>query len=149
VAELVRVLWAYSTNGSCWDQKDGFWETMQCSMVSISWFICSVCPLDWGWKPEDRLIVAPSWAQNSLQKTNVKWGTQLRREESARGASRPWPPSGIGRYPHVRSIHLHDKLTVKVRNPDGGRGKAGLESGGCERGGDGAVASVEPMVDVG
>lgn len=36
MAELVRELWAYSTHRSCWDQEDGFWDTMQRRAVSIS-----------------------------------------------------------------------------------------------------------------
>ena len=51
---------------------------MQRSAVSISWFLRSVWPLDWGWYPEDRLTVAPRSEQNSLQNTEGELGTPIR-----------------------------------------------------------------------
>lgn len=57
MVELVRLLWAYSTHKSCWDLNEGFRETMRQRAVSISWFLCSIWPLDLGWNPEDRLMV--------------------------------------------------------------------------------------------
>ena len=70
------VLLAYSTQISCSDQEAGLWLIKQRRVVSSSWFILSVCPLDWGWNPEDRLTEAPTRLQNSLQKTDVNWGPQ-------------------------------------------------------------------------
>jgi len=32
--------------GSCWNQEDRFWETVKHSIISVSWFIRSVCPMD-------------------------------------------------------------------------------------------------------
>ena len=58
-----------------WDNQDeGFWEAMHRRAVSSSWFMRAVCPLLWGWNPEDRLAVAPSRLQNSLQNTDENWG---------------------------------------------------------------------------
>ena len=59
---------------------------MQRSAVSISWFLRSVWPLDWGWYPEDRLTVAPRSEQNSLQNTEVNW--EPRSETTSTGM--PW-----------------------------------------------------------
>ena len=38
--------------------------------VSIDWFAPSVWPLDWGWKPDERLTDVPNNVQNALQ----NWG---------------------------------------------------------------------------
>ena len=56
------------------DQEAGLWLTKQRRVVSRSWLILSVCPLDWGWKPEDRLTEAPTRLQNSFQNIDVNWG---------------------------------------------------------------------------
>jgi len=74
VAELVWVLWAYSMHSSCLDQVEGCLDAMQWSTVSISCFILSDWLLDWGWQPEDRLVVAPMRQQNPHQNTEVNWG---------------------------------------------------------------------------
>ena len=74
MAELVRVLWAYSTHNRCWDQEDGFWDVMHRRVVSISWFILSAWPFDWGWYPDVKLAVAPKRLQNSRQNTEENWG---------------------------------------------------------------------------
>ncbi len=74
MAELVRVLWAYSTHRSWRDQEEGFWDTIHHRAVSISWFFLSVWPLAWGWYLDDKLTWAPNNWQNSLQKINVNWG---------------------------------------------------------------------------
>jgi len=55
-------------------------------VVSRSWFILSVCPLDWGWKPEDRLTEAPIRLQNSFQNMDVNWSP--RSETMSEGS--PW-----------------------------------------------------------
>lgn len=69
VDELTTVLWAYSTHINILDQANRWQETMQRTVTSISWFFCSIWPLDCGWNPEDRLAVAPMRVQDFFQKT--------------------------------------------------------------------------------
>ena len=59
---------------SCCAQAWGLQDTMHRSAFSSSWFARSDWPLDWGWKPEVRLAVAPRRWQNSFQNVEVNWG---------------------------------------------------------------------------
>lgn len=49
----------YSTHARKEDHEAGSLETMQQRVASRSWFTLSICPLDYGWKPDDRLGVTP------------------------------------------------------------------------------------------
>ncbi len=71
VEEERRVLWAYSAHMMKRDQEDGLLAAIQLSVVSRSWLNLSVCPLDSGWNPEDRLTV--DW-QNARQNQEENWG---------------------------------------------------------------------------
>ena len=72
--EQVRVLCTYSTHTIWSDQEAGLRFTKHLRVVSRSGLTFLVCPLDCGWKPEDRLAVAPTRLQNSLQKTELNLG---------------------------------------------------------------------------
>ncbi len=74
VAEDRRVLWAYSAHMIKRDQEDGLLAAIHLSVVSRSWLSLSVCPLDSGWNPEDRLTVAPRDWQNAHQNREENWG---------------------------------------------------------------------------
>lgn len=87
VDELTIILWAYSTHISNLDQVDGLLETMQRRATSISWFLRSTWLLDWGWKAEDRLAVAPIRVQNSLQKTEENCGPRSETTSTGRPQS--------------------------------------------------------------
>ncbi len=52
-------------------------------VVSRSWLIRSVWPLDSGWNPNDRLAVAPTILQKAPQNRDENWG--LRSETISRG----------------------------------------------------------------
>ncbi len=84
--ETCNELWAYSTHESCWHQEVGFWVTKHRNTLSRSWLARSVWPLVWGWNPEDKLTVAPSSRQNSLQNLDTNWGPL----SETTSAGRPW-----------------------------------------------------------
>lgn len=44
---------------------------MHLRVTSSSWLARSVCPLDWGWKPHERLTVASRAWQNSFQTREI------------------------------------------------------------------------------
>jgi len=54
-----------------------FWGTRQRRPVSSSRFNRSVCPLDWGWYPEDRLTVAPQRAGDKQPAGGQPSGTDM------------------------------------------------------------------------
>ncbi len=64
----------------------GFWVTKHRNTLSRSWLARSVWPLVWGWNPEDKLTVAPSSRQNSLQNLDTNWGPL----SETTSAGRPW-----------------------------------------------------------
>ena len=60
-------LWAYLTQGSCWHQQEGFWETIQWRDVSRGWLARCAWPLAWGWNPDVEQTDMPSNFQNAFQ----------------------------------------------------------------------------------
>ncbi len=86
VPDTGNELCAYSTHESCWLQEDGFWEATHRNIRSKSWLALSVWPLLWGWYPEERLTVAPSKRQNSLQNLETNWGPL----SETTSVGRPW-----------------------------------------------------------
>ncbi len=67
-------------------QDDGSADTTQRRTLSKSRLARSAWPLVCGWYPEDRLAVAPSCRQNSVQNFDTNWG--LLSETTSTG--RPW-----------------------------------------------------------
>lgn len=66
----------YSTQTNCWNHKDGFWHVRQYSigflaLLSTFCIILTIFLLEWGWKPQDKLTVAPRCLQNSFQNIRV------------------------------------------------------------------------------
>ncbi len=55
-------------------QDDGSANATQRRTLSKSWLARSAWPLVCGWYPEDRLAVAPSCRQNSVQNFDTNWG---------------------------------------------------------------------------
>ena len=74
VAELGRVLWAYSAHGSWEDQVVELENARQRREVLMAWFALSACPLVCGWKPELRLTEAPRAEQKDFKTVDVNWG---------------------------------------------------------------------------
>ena len=68
----VWLLIAYSTHGSCELQDTGLLAHRHLSTVSIDWLARSVWPLDWGWKPDDKLMCL--WGCKMPSKTWQKTG---------------------------------------------------------------------------
>lgn len=66
VAELMKELWAYSTQGRCVAQEDWRQEATQCKADSRLCLAFSVCPLDCGWLPEVGLEVVPRTRQKAF-----------------------------------------------------------------------------------
>ncbi len=74
IEEWRRVLCANSAQIRCLLQCVGLDETRHLKVASISWLVRSVCPLDWGWNPDDRLAVAPISWQKAFQNLDANWG---------------------------------------------------------------------------
>lgn len=74
--EFDRELWVYSTQEIYELQVLGLSEHMHRRKVSKDWLVLSICPLDCGWKPEDRLTIVPSAAQKAFHSTNTNWGSK-------------------------------------------------------------------------
>ena len=77
VAELIRVLCAYLTQGNSRLLEEGFRAAMQWRAAPRSWLACSACPLDWGWYPDERLAVVPSARQEAFHTWEMNWGPLL------------------------------------------------------------------------
>lgn len=74
MAELDIELCAYSTQGRCSLQDAGFCAAIQRRVASSSWLARSVCSLDWGWYPDDRLTDASRAVQKAFQTWEMNCG---------------------------------------------------------------------------
>ncbi len=85
-------------------------------VVSRSWFIRSIWPLDSGWNPDDRLAVAPTSLQKAPQNRDENWGP--RSETISRGI------------PNTRKTWFMRSSAVSLAEGNFGRGmnRAALEN---------------------
>jgi hypothetical protein len=98
-------------------------RSWQCLIRNLPnpWFILSTCQLDWGWYPDGRLTVTPSFFKKAHHTRDVNWGPWPETMSSGFKSGRPACLSksvsatwrAVGR--PEREIKQHENLSITTR----------------------------------